>query len=158
GADSNGRVPPYVVADVLRHIGARPGAGQIWVSADGHWQNGMIAGRWSKPAAEYIGPAARDMRRRRRILELDAAIGERQTCLNAVSICIDDLNRRDANARREAGLAPIEAGVRAACDRAVGLACEAEGLRSRLAELQDQVAQKQALLEKAVEHRERTAQ
>ncbi len=64
-----GPLEPVVVHQALGVLG---GAGS-W-SADGRWSLGPVQGCWTKPAAEYIGAAARAEARRRRIAELTAAI------------------------------------------------------------------------------------
>src|SRR5439155_9356543 len=76
GADD--AVPPYVVADILRHIGSKVNSGLTWVSPDGRWQNGILTGQSAKDAAEYIGQSARETARQRCVAELDAAIAETQ--------------------------------------------------------------------------------
>src|SRR6185503_11239 len=62
------------IAAVLRHIGAGPRAGHVWVAADGRWQVGPLHGTWAKPEAEHIGHAAREVARRRRLADLAAEI------------------------------------------------------------------------------------
>ncbi|HEX4817597.1 MAG TPA: TIGR02680 family protein [Nonomuraea sp.] len=46
------------------------------VGADGTWRLGPAAGRWAKPEPAYLGPAARERARRRRIAELDDRLGD----------------------------------------------------------------------------------
>jgi uncharacterized protein (TIGR02680 family) len=59
------------VATVLAAIGVGAGSGAVtWVAPDGTFRNGVIAGRWTKPAAEHIGDGAREAVRRARIAQL----------------------------------------------------------------------------------------
>lgn len=57
---------------------ARPGGhtsgATTWVDLDGRWVNGALAGRWTKPQADYIGASARAAARVRRIETIDAEI------------------------------------------------------------------------------------
>ncbi len=153
--ETHGLVPPYVVADILRHIGAGPNAGPTWMSTDGRWQNGPLTGRRSKPAAERIGETARKIARHRQILALDAAIAAAQERLDSLVISTDELNRRECAARSEADTAPIDERLRAAYEQAVAVAREVDGLRSRLAKTEEYRAQKQSHVDEATENRDR---
>ena len=153
--DAECAVPPYVVADILRHIGAKPDVGPTWISTDGQWQNGPMRGCWSKQATEYIGEAARERAREQRIVQLDAAISEAQGPIDSLVSSIDELNRRSHMARIEADAAPGDELIRAAYDQAVAIAREVGGLQSRLTEAEDYVAQKRSRLESSVENRDR---
>ena len=155
--DATTQVPPYVVADILRHIGASPNAGNTWVSPDGQWQNGPIAGSSTKPEAEYIGQTAREMARSRRILELDTVIAEAQSNFELLTNSLDELNRREQAARIEAAAAPSDDEVRTVHERVLSLGREADGLRNRLSEAKDHVAQKQSTLDEANDTRNRAA-
>ncbi|GAB3651983.1 TIGR02680 family protein [Actinocorallia lasiicapitis] len=55
-----------VIAAVLGRIGLGPGAG-TWVAADGRWGNGVLAGRWRKDSAVFIGEGAREAARREQL-------------------------------------------------------------------------------------------
>ncbi|TMR09352.1 TIGR02680 family protein [Nonomuraea turkmeniaca] len=46
------------------------------IGADGTWRLGPAAGRWVKPEPSYLGAAARERARRRRIAELDERLSE----------------------------------------------------------------------------------
>ncbi len=54
----------------------RADAPGVLVSADGRWRVGPLHGRTTKEVAQFIGAAARDAERRRRLAELDARIAE----------------------------------------------------------------------------------
>src|SRR5207302_5306667 len=43
-----------------------------WISADGRWRLGPLHGAWTKGAPAYVGAAARERERARRIAELEA--------------------------------------------------------------------------------------
>lgn len=67
-----------VVADLLDRIGyAKESAtGGAAVAADGSWCLAGLAGRWSKPSAQFIGAASRQRHRERRIAEARARLTE----------------------------------------------------------------------------------
>jgi uncharacterized protein (TIGR02680 family) len=86
-------VPDTVVATVLTRIGYVPADGSgapggsrasdpdaggrvadTWVSVDGRFRVGRLRGAWSKPAARYLGHAAREQARRTRLAEIDAEL------------------------------------------------------------------------------------
>ncbi|MCG6657208.1 TIGR02680 family protein [Halomonas campisalis] len=67
-----------VAADVVERLLAGIGLGDseafAWVSPDGAWRLGQLSGRWGKPAAVYIGHAAREAARQRRLIEIQQAL------------------------------------------------------------------------------------
>ena len=150
-------VPPYVVADILRHIGSKPDSGLTWVSADGRWQNGILTGCSVKEVPQWIGQTARETERQRRIAEFDAAIAETQSRLDGISNSLDELDRRERAARAEADGSPVDMRLRAAYEQAVAAAREVDGLRNRLVRIDDHLAQKNLELEHATENRDRAA-
>ncbi|MDW5330322.1 TIGR02680 family protein [Plantactinospora sp. KLBMP9567] len=118
-----------LVADVLAAIGYGAGSTAVtWVDADGRYGTGIVAGRWTKPAAEHIGDGARAAARRARVATLRHEADE-------LSALVDDL-----------------AGQRAALDeRRRGVTEEAEGLPS------DQpVHEAHTLVRTAYDHRRET--
>ncbi len=68
---------PYAAA-VLAAIALRPGSDTgeepVSVGTDGSFRVGPLAGRAAKPAAQYVGAAARQAERARRVAELEARI------------------------------------------------------------------------------------
>ena len=105
-------VPDEVVERVLRSIGAAPGAGPVWVAADGRFELGPLRGAAHKPAAEHIGHGARERARRRRLAEL----AQRTELLAAeearVRGLLDDVEARTETAARERAAAPSEEKLR----------------------------------------------
>ncbi|MCK9894181.1 TIGR02680 family protein [Frankia sp. AgB32] len=47
-----------------------------WVAVDGRFRVGRLAGSWSKPAARYLGHAAREHARRTRLAEIDEELAD----------------------------------------------------------------------------------
>lgn len=146
-------VSEATVTAVLRHVGARAGAGHVWVDADGRWQVGPLHGAWTKPAAAHIGQGAREAARRRRLAELAAEIarveGEAATlraALEAVAAC-------ERTVQAEAVAAPGDEAVRRAQADLAAAGRAVTGLRARLAEAEARVADRRRDLESAVEAR-----
>jgi uncharacterized protein (TIGR02680 family) len=67
---ASGPMPEDAISDALRGVTA----GGAVLSLDGRWSVGPLNGRWAKPAAEYIGAAARAEARNRRIAALNAEV------------------------------------------------------------------------------------
>ena len=64
------------VRAALCAIGLGEGTGTTWVTTEGRWANGVLAGSWHKDAAGYIGEGARETARRDRIARLTVELAE----------------------------------------------------------------------------------
>jgi hypothetical protein len=64
------------VRAALSAIGLGEDTGTTWVTTEGRWANGVLAGRWHKDAAGYIGEGARETARRDRIARLAVELAE----------------------------------------------------------------------------------
>ncbi|CAM3296019.1 TIGR02680 family protein [Halomonas lysinitropha] len=60
-----------VVENVLASIGTGESEAFAWVSEAGDWRLGPLRGQWGKPAAVYIGHAAREAARLRRLAAIE---------------------------------------------------------------------------------------
>ncbi len=69
-------LPAATVQAVLSAIGLGAGGGATWVTTDGHWSNGVLAGSWHKKTAAYIGEGSREAARRARIGRLAGELTE----------------------------------------------------------------------------------
>ena len=65
-----------IISEILARIGTRPEPDSCWVTAGGHWANGLCQGHWEKPSTEFLGHRAREAARLRRIGELEATLEE----------------------------------------------------------------------------------
>lgn len=102
-------VPADTILRILRGIAcvdgaatgdAEPAGAEAWVSTSGRFRIGPLQGAWMKPAAEYVGYAARVAAREKRLREidgelavLDARLGDLQRQFAAL-----DAARRQAEA------------------------------------------------------------
>jgi len=69
-----GPVATEVVGRLLDGIGLGPATADTWVDVDGRFRLGVAEGRWRKATAAFVGAAAREAARRRRLAELDAEL------------------------------------------------------------------------------------
>jgi uncharacterized protein (TIGR02680 family) len=146
-----------VVAAVLQHVGARAGAGHVWVDLDGRWQVGPLHGAWDKPAAAHVGQSAREGARRRRLAELAAEIRAAEEELARIGAAAEAVARREEVARREAAAAPADEPVRTALAETVTAARAVAALRGRVVEAEARVAERRRALDAAVKARDEAA-
>ncbi|MFJ8578387.1 TIGR02680 family protein [Micromonospora sp. NPDC093277] len=94
------------VAAVLVAIGVGAGsAAASWVDASGAFRNGIVAGRWAKPAAEHIGDGAREAYRRARIGHLRDEIDRLSATLTTIAEARGEVrDRRDRITAEAEGL------------------------------------------------------
>ncbi len=88
-AEEQDAVPAAVIEAVLASVAVHDSLEaenlqRVSLSTGGHFAQGILLGRASKPAPEYIGATARAARRRARIAECDRLIEELTTQLAAV--------------------------------------------------------------------------
>jgi len=116
-------VTPQVVAVVLRRVALvdrvahRVAGGPAAIGRDGSWQLGALTGRAAKPAAQYVGTAARAAERTRRLAAVDEAI--RRATADRAAAAADQAAAAGERLRLEQWLAgrPSDASVRAAWTR-----------------------------------------
>lgn len=134
---------------ILGCIGSVRTEGETWMAADGSWRHGILQGAWTKPESEFIGHAARENARRRRIEELNATLALIDASIAEFERERASIEGRQAKLHVERDRAPVaeplqrvihalesaEHASRAArgrfeeADRALGAARESERLR-----------------------------
>jgi uncharacterized protein (TIGR02680 family) len=151
------------VTGVLRAVEVRPSVAELGederdaavVCLDGSYRLGPLHGRWTKPAAEYVGAAAREQARRARLAELEATLdtaeferAETEAALDQVAAVEarlvtqlqerpTDQSLRDAHARAAAAgtdLERREAALRPAREAVESARAEAEAAQQVLGE------------------------
>lgn len=158
------RVPAEVVRRILNGVGwlpeARPDRAGPWVSADGGWAVGPLRGRTTGRPASYIGQAAREEARRRRLRELDEQLAEldqqiqdlehrlRATEERIERLALELASRPDDQPVREAQLR-LDAAVHQAAELAAEVTRAEEQLAARKNEL---TSARSALAGYATEH------
>lgn len=139
-AVSHDRVPSGLVAQVLSGIACAtddmPDA-EAWISPEGRFRLGALAGAWMKPAAIYIGHAARAAAREQRLAEIAGLLAqliEEQTVIQTMAEQItSDRTRADEEWR----CAPIDDALRIARLAASAAAQDAQAAQERLTEAED---------------------
>ena len=142
-------LPETAVRAALSAIGLGEGAGTTWVSADGRWANGVLAGSWHKDAAGYIGEGARETARRDRIARLTAELAEANGAIAALDGALGELARRKDRLAAEHRAAPPDAAVREAHTRAAEQRKRRQELRDSRTEAEGVRAARQEAMEAA---------
>jgi uncharacterized protein (TIGR02680 family) len=130
-------VPASTVEQVLSGIACTDddaAESEAWISPDGRFRLGGLAGAWAKPAAIYIGHTARAAARRRRLAEIAERLAQLAAELGAIHVLAEHLAHDRRQAEEEWRLAPTEETLRAGHATAAACAREARRARDRLAE------------------------
>ena len=142
-------LPEAAVRAALSAIGLGQGAGSTWVTTDGRWANGVLAGSWHKDAAGYIGEGARETARRDRIARLTAELAEATNGIAALDDALGELGRRKERLAAEHRAAPSDAAVREAHTRAAEQRKRRQELRDSRTEAERVRAARQEAMEAA---------
>jgi uncharacterized protein (TIGR02680 family) len=116
------------------------GQAEAWVAPDGRFRLGPLAGRWDKPAADYIGAASRAEARRRRLAEIEAALAACAQQQAQLEAALDQLARRRAAATCEWERAPADDAVRRGHIEVATLAQQRQQAALRLAQADQRLA------------------
>ena len=120
---------------------------EAWIGIDGRFRLGALAGAWSKPAADYIGFAARAAARARRLDEIAQREGHLASELAALGQRGEQLAKDQRLAAAEWQTAPNDDALRAAHVEAASGAREYQSARLRLKQAEQQLlASRQQLL------------
>ena len=126
-------VPAHVVERILSGIACAdddPIESEAWVAADGRFRLGALSGAWGKPAAAYIGHAARAAARTQRLAEIADRLSQLSNELAAVGAMAEQLALDRGQADQEWRHAPTDELLRTShlaaveSDRAARLASE----------------------------------
>ena len=126
-------VPDEAVRAVLSAIGLG-GTDGTWVTTEGRWANGVLAGCWHKDTAGYIGEGAREAARRARIARLSGELAQEWETINELDAALAEVAERRERLAAEPRALPPDGAVREAHTVAA-----AE--RGRRGELREQHAQ-----------------
>lgn len=142
-AGGSGAVPEDVVRRLLASVALGETAGdeaEAAVGTDGSWRLGPLHGRWTKPAPEHLGAAAREAARRRRLAELDARLAELDLRLAEAEAEEERLERRLERLASEAREAPSAAELERRRHQAKAAADDLARRRAELTEAESAVA------------------
>lgn len=137
-----------VVDAVLRHVGCRQGAGEVWVDPTGRWQVGPLHGEHVKSSAEHIGEGARQTARKRRLSDLAVEIAAAEVELQSVEERARVVAGRKARALDEGRRAPSDTPLRNAIAHRTAQVEAVAKLRGQVAAAEER---KLALLQKVDE-------
>ncbi|MET8353829.1 TIGR02680 family protein [Micromonospora sp. NPDC005206] len=106
--DARATVPAPLVTAVLAGVAFGPAAPHhsAAIGADGTWRLGPLYGSWSKPDVEFLGAAARDRARQRRLAELAAQLAEIDAERSVVADRLRQLAERRSLLRAEVAARP----------------------------------------------------
>lgn len=137
--------------------GSENEAAEAWVSPEGRFRLGTLAGAWQKPQAAYIGHAARAMARRQR-LEI---IAQRLTGLGAESAAVarqfEQLEADRRQAEHEWRSAPSDQPLRQALMHTAACAREFQTARTRQGQAETQCREAEQTQHAARERLQRDA-
>lgn len=110
-------VSTHAIEQVLLGIDAtveEPEDAEAWISATGRFRIGPLKGAWAKPMAEYVGIAAREEARRRRLLELEMEVERLTSILESLDFQIGVLTEKKRLLADEYSRVPSEGVLREA--------------------------------------------
>lgn len=110
------------------------GDGESWISPDGRYRLGALAGAWTKDAAGYIGYTARKSARERRLAEIDGELAELDASLVRIETALRQLESDRNAAEQEGRNHPIDDALRASHAAASVAAKDVTRIRERLVE------------------------
>jgi uncharacterized protein (TIGR02680 family) len=128
-------VAARVVAELLRGVSCSPqddGSAETWVSPTGHYRLGALAGSWSKPAAVFIGFAAREAARKQRLEDIALRMAELLVALETNRMLREENEHDTRQASKEWELAPPDSTLRDAHAAAGAIARHLKETRARV--------------------------
>ncbi len=128
-------VPAELVDALLAGVGCSPDDPEnteAWISPDGRFRLGALAGAWTKPQAAYIGHAARAQARQRRLDEIAQRLDRLALEDAQLAELREQLEADRLRAEHEWRSAPSAQPLREALLQAAARAREAQAARTRL--------------------------
>jgi uncharacterized protein (TIGR02680 family) len=128
-----------------------PDDAETWLSPDGRYRLGVLAGAWQKAEARYIGHGARERARQRRLAEIALALAGLDTESAQLDRDTETLEADRRQAEREWRGAPSERPLRDAIAAATRAGQEAGRARQRLDQAEERRRQAETALHAARE-------
>ncbi|MGA2291813.1 TIGR02680 family protein, partial [Bradyrhizobium sp.] len=147
---ADGAVPAALVERLLSGIACAdddPRDSEAWVAPDGRFRLAALAGAWAKPAAVYIGHAARAAARMQRLADIAGRLTHIAGELTAVQAMDAQLARDQDQAADEWRMAPTEEALRNAHLAAAAAAREVQSAREQLTEADRQYQEAEQALQ-----------
>lgn len=148
GADT---VQGILAAITLVDAGAAdgPAAAEAWIASDGRWRIAPVQGAWRKPSAEYIGFAAREAARQRRLQAIAEEIARLRELDEHVAAAEQALAAQRASLRQLQLQLPRADALRSAHAEQAAAERRAATAREQLEETQARLEQARQALERA---------
>jgi uncharacterized protein (TIGR02680 family) len=134
------------------------GTAETWVSPDGCFRVGALAGAWNKPVAAYIGYAARATARARRLEAIASRLAQLAQELTRLQIGLAEYAQHQQQAAAEWQAAPADDVLRTAHAEAASRGREFQAARIRLDQVEQQLRTADETLNRAHEALARDAQ
>jgi uncharacterized protein (TIGR02680 family) len=99
-------IAPQLVQGILGCIGSVEEEGETWIADNGRWRHGLLRGAWSKPQSEFLGHAARENARHRRISALESTLAEIDETIAQIERERDSITARISRLQAERDRAP----------------------------------------------------
>jgi uncharacterized protein (TIGR02680 family) len=131
--------------------------GACWVSVDGRFRLGALVGAHRKDAPAYVGAAARERERARRLAELDALLRELDERIASRTAAVSALEERAARLAAEVAALPAGNAVIERRSEVAARAAFFDEVRGRAAEAEARAAQAAEALSGAAARLDRTA-
>jgi uncharacterized protein (TIGR02680 family) len=109
-----------------------------WISGDGRYRLGSLAGAWQKSEAIYVGHMARAKARKRRLGEISRLLDELDITAADIERRFAELHEDRERSRRELGAAPSDVTLREAVLAAAGAGQEVARAYQRLEQIETQ--------------------
>ena len=129
-------VPAAVITWVLRGIACADNdveRAEAWVAPSGQFRLGPVCGAWDKPIAEYIGYAAREAARQRRLVDVLAALDAIARQLQQLQAQQNRVAQQQRMATEEWEQAPSDDALRGAQIEAIGFEKQRRAAAEKLA-------------------------
>ena len=122
---------------------------EFWLAGDGRYRLGPTRGAWAKPAAEYIGGAAREAARRRRLEAIETELAALAARAEQVAAELAAIDRERAALNELIAERPSAETLRSAHATLAATERSAAGARERLAEAEDRLQRARSALDRA---------
>src|SRR5690606_37290902 len=128
-----------------------PPDAENWISPDGRFRIGALAGAWHKPEARYIGHSARERARRQRLQEIAATLGELEAAEADLAQQLHQLQGAREQARQEQEGFPGDQALLTSVAAAAAAGHQVVHARQRLEQAEARLAQAEESLRTAQE-------
>ncbi|MGN8199559.1 TIGR02680 family protein [Salinisphaera sp. RV14] len=124
---------------------------EFWLAVDGRYRFGPARGAWAKPAAQYIGAAAREAARRQRLQAIETELAELAARDERIAAALGELGRERQQLKDLLAARPGADALRSSHAELAASERSAASARQRLAEAEDRLQRARSVLDRARE-------